>query len=60
MATETDAQVFFRDHVLSAIEDWWSDETANHKAMLVATNLAHMADYYWQSFTNDTGHVFVG
>ncbi|MEP7151781.1 MAG: hypothetical protein ABI856_08740 [Nitrospira sp.] len=58
MATETNAHVFFRDHVLSAIEDWQSDETAIHKAMLVATNLAHMADYYWQSFSNDTGRVF--
>lgn len=58
MVTETEAQVFFRDYVLTAIGDWRSDETALHKAMLVATNLAHMADYYWQSFSNDTGRVF--
>jgi len=46
----TEAHIFFRDHVQPAIQDWRADETAIHKAMLVATNLAHMADYFWHSF----------
>lgn len=58
MTTETQAHIFFRDHVLPAIQDWQADETAIHKAMLVATNLAHMADYYWNSFSNDNARVF--
>ncbi len=58
MATDSEAHAFFREHVIPAIEDWQSDETALHKAMLVATNLAHMTDYYWQSFCDDPERVF--
>ena len=58
MATETEAYIFFRDHVQPAIQDWQADETAIHKAMLVATNLAHMTDYYWKSYSHDSAKVF--
>ena len=40
------------------IQDWQADETAIHKAMLVATNLSHLADYYWKCYSNDGGKVF--
>lgn len=58
MAMETEAHAFFRQHVLPAIQDWHADETAIHKAMLVATNLNHMADYYWKSFSHEPHRVF--
>lgn len=58
MVTQTEAHIFFRDHVIPSIQDWQSDETAIHKAMLVATNLSHMADYFWKCYENDASKVF--
>jgi hypothetical protein len=57
VSTETEAQIFFRNHVLPSIQDWQVDETAIHKAMMVATNLSHMADYFWKSYSGDSNKV---
>jgi hypothetical protein len=58
MSNETQAHAFWRDHVLPALEDWRADETAVHKAMLIATNLTHMAEYFWESFSGQPERVF--
>jgi len=58
MTNQTEVHIFFHDHVIPSIQDWQADETALHKAMLVATNLAHMADYYWKCYSNDARKVF--
>jgi len=50
MTSETRADHFYKSHVLPSISDWLKRETEIHLAMTVATNLAHMADYYWYSF----------
>ena len=49
--TPTRAHEFFATHVASSIKDWRGGETELHRAMAVATNLAHMADYFWESFS---------
>ena len=51
------AQTFYNDHVTPAIQDWRADEIAIHKAQLVATNLNHMADHYWESYQHDSAKV---
>ncbi len=58
MTEETEAEIFYREHVISSIEDWRGDETAIHKAMLVATNLNHLADYYWHCYRNHPNKNF--
>src|SRR5947208_6800213 len=51
MTTATRAHEFFHKHLIPSIEDWLERETEIHRAMAVATNLSHMADYYWHSFS---------
>jgi hypothetical protein len=58
MPTNSEAHIFYNEHVATSIEDWRKNETAIHKAMLVATNLNHLADYYWRCFSDQPEKVF--
>lgn len=58
MTPVSEAVKFMEDHVLASINDWKKDETAIHKAMTVATNLNHMAEYYWNSYSHNPSRVF--
>jgi hypothetical protein len=48
----TRAHDFYSQHVLPSIRDWETNETEMHRAMAVATNLSHLADYYRQSYSD--------
>ncbi len=58
MSNKSEAHTFYYEHVATAIEDWRKNETAIHKAMLVATNLNHLADYYWRCYSDQPSKVF--
>ncbi|MBT4268376.1 MAG: hypothetical protein HN745_00685 [Deltaproteobacteria bacterium] len=58
MTPVSEAEKFMKDHVLASTKDWRKDETAIHKAMTVATNLNHMAEYYWKSYSHIPSRVF--
>lgn len=48
---------FFATHVEPSIRDYIKQETELHRAMSVATNLTHMADYFFDDFSSDPTKV---
>lgn len=51
------AAAFFVTHVEPSIHDYIKQETVLHRAMAVASNLAHMADYFFDDFSGDPSKV---
>jgi len=52
------AAIFFATHGEPSLRDYLERETELHRAMAVATNLAHMADYFFDDFSSDPSRVF--
>ena len=48
---------FFVTYVEPSIRDYIKQETELHRAMAVATTLAHMADYFFDDFSGDSSKV---
>lgn len=48
---------FFQIHVLPSICDYLEHETELHRAMAVATNLTHLADWFYDEFHRDSSRV---
>lgn len=58
MTGSSKAEKFFNDYVINSYSDWLADELVEHKAMALATNVCHLADHFWESFSSQPAKVF--
>lgn len=58
MTSTLEAEKYFNNHVLPSYKDWLADELTEHKAMAIATNVCHMADHFWESYSSQPIKVF--